>query len=88
MYKIETDSQTHRTGLWLPRVRGAGGGKDWKLGTSRCKPVYKMDNKVLPYSTGNYIQYSVVNHNGKTYDKEYIGIPESSCYTAEIAQCC
>ena len=24
------------------------------------------------YSTGNYIQYPVINHNGKEYEKEYI----------------
>ena len=24
--------------------------------------------------TGNYIQYPVINHNGKEYDKEYIYI--------------
>ena len=28
--------------------------------------------QVLLYSTGNYIQYSVANHNGKEHEKEYI----------------
>ena len=28
-----------------------------------------MNNKVLIYSTGNYIQYPVINHNGKEYEK-------------------
>ena len=37
--------------------------------------IYRMDNnKVLLYSTGNYIQYPVINHNGKEYEKEYIYI--------------
>ena len=27
-------------------------------------------NKVLLYNTGNYIQYPVINHNGKEYEKE------------------
>ena len=31
-----------------------------------------INNKVLLYSTGNYIQYPVINHNGKEYEKEYI----------------
>ena len=32
-----------------------------------------MDNKkVWLYSTGNYIQYPVINHNGKEYEKERI----------------
>ena len=29
---------------------------------------------VLMYSTGNYIQYLVINYNGKEYEKEYIYI--------------
>ena len=36
--------------------------------------LFKKKNEVLLYSTGNYIQYSVVNHNGKKYEKEYIHI--------------
>ena len=49
-----------------------------------------MNNKVLPYSTENYIQYLVINHNGKEYKKEYIYIythtyiSESICYTVEV----
>ena len=30
-----------------------------------------LDKKVLLYSTGNYIQYPVINHNGKEYKKEF-----------------
>ena len=29
-----------------------------------------INNKVLLHSTGNYIQYPVINHNGKDYKKE------------------
>ena len=36
------------------------------------------------YSTVNYIQYTVINHSGKEYEKEYIGITESLFYTAKI----
>ena len=44
---------------------------------SSSKPNYLSDTpppklKVLLYSTGNYIQYHVINHNGKEYEKEYI----------------
>ena len=28
-----------------------------------------MNNKGLLYTTGNYIQYLVINHNGKEYEK-------------------
>ena len=56
---------------------GAGGGEmDWECGMSRCKLVYIkwINNKVLLCSTGNYTQYSVINHNGKEYEKVYIYI--------------
>ena len=31
-------------------------------------------NKILLYSRGNYIQYLVINHNEKEYEKEYVYI--------------
>ena len=42
-------------------------GLDVEFGTSRCKLLYIewIHNKVLLCSTGNYIQYLVINHNGK-----------------------
>ena len=51
-----------------------GGGVDWEFGISRCKLLYIewINNRVLLYSTGNYIQYPVINHNGKEYEKECI----------------
>ena len=70
-----------------------GWGKDGLgIGSSRCKLLYIewINNKVLPYRTGNYIQYPLINHNGKEYEKEYIyiyiyiHITESLCCTAEI----
>ena len=44
---------------------------DEGFGVSRCKLVYIgwINNKVLLYSTGNYIQFPVVNFNGKEYEK-------------------
>ena len=69
IYKTETDSQAQRTDLWLPR--GGGGGKDWEFGVGRCKLLHLewINNKVPMYSTGNYIQYPVISHNGKEYEK-------------------
>ena len=48
-----------------------GGGEDWEFGISRCKVLYTgwMKKKVLLYSTGKYIQYPEINHNGKEYKK-------------------
>ena len=57
----ETDSQTQITDLWLPSGRAGGRWMDREFGISRCKLLYIewINNKVLLYSTGNYIQYSV-----------------------------
>ena len=40
---------------------------EWEFGISRRKLAYIewINNKVPLYSTGNYIQYPVINHNGK-----------------------
>ena len=49
-------------------VAGVREGMDWEFGITRCKLVYiQWINKVLLYSTGNYIQYPAINHNGKEY---------------------
>ena len=77
--------QTHRHRQQTCGCQGAGGdggGIDWESGISRCKlsHVGWINNKVLLYSTGNYIQYPVINHN----EKEYIHIVGSLCCTAEI----
>ena len=49
--------------------RGVKRGMDWEFGVGRCKLLHLewINNKVLMYSTGNYIQYPVINHNGKEY---------------------
>ena len=39
IYEQETDSQTQRTDLWLPRGED-GGGVEWEVGMSRCKLLY------------------------------------------------
>ena len=40
----------------------------WEFGISRCKLGYVgwINNKVLLYSRGNYIQYPEINYNGKS----------------------
>ena len=94
----QKQSHTQRIDLWLPSGggggRGGGGGMDREFGINRCKLLYTgwINNKVLLYSTGNYIQYPIINHNGKEYEKAYICmcmyvyiyITESLCYIAEI----
>ena len=48
---------------------GEGEGVEWEVGVSRCKLLYIewINNKVLLYGTGNYIQYPVINRNGKEH---------------------
>ena len=42
----------------------------WEFGISRCRLLYKgWINKALLCSTGNYIQYPVIKHNGKNMKK-------------------
>ena len=43
------------------------GGMEWEFGVRRSKllNIEWINNKVLLYSTGNYIQYFLINHNGK-----------------------
>ena len=71
--------QTHRHREQTCGCQGEGGGgkgKYWEFGISRCKLlcIGWIKSKVLLYSTGNYIQYAVINQNGKEYEKEYIYI--------------
>ena len=57
-------------------AEGEEGGMGWEFGISRCKLLYTewINNKVLLYSTGNYIQRPVISHNGKEYEKECVYI--------------
>ena len=65
--KTETDSDIENR----PVVAKRGGEElDWQFGTSRCKLLLYtewINNKVLLYSTGNYIRYPVVKPNGKEF---------------------
>ena len=55
----------------VAKGEGEGRRKDWEFGSRRCKLVYiEWINKVLLYSTGNYIQYPGINHHRKEYEKE------------------
>ena len=65
--------QTYRQSIDLWLTRRVRGGIEWKSGASRCKLLYTgWINRVLMYSTENYIQYPVISHNKREYDKEYI----------------
>ena len=55
--------------LVVDKGEGVGGRMEWEVGVSRYKLLYIewINNKVLLYSTENYIQYPMINHNGKEY---------------------
>ena len=55
------------------------GGRGWRRDgvggwVSRYRLLYRewINNKVLLYGTENYIQYSMINHNGKEYIKKNV----------------
>ena len=68
--------QTHDIEKRFVVSKGEAGrrGIDWEFGIKRSKLLYTgwTNNKVLLYSTGNYIQYPIINHNVKEYAKECI----------------
>ena len=66
-----------------------GRGMDWEFGVSRCKLLYTewINNKVLLYSTGNYIQYPVINHNRKEKKEFLLIISRNSQWVPHICIC-
>ena len=69
--ETERDSQTQKTNLWLPKGKRDRRGINQEFGVNRYTPLYikQINNKDLLYSTGNDIQYPVINHNGKESEK-------------------
>ena len=47
---------------------------DWEFGVGRRKLLYLewINKKLLMCSTGNYIQYPIINYKGKEYIYVYI----------------
>ena len=90
IYEKEIDPQIENR-LVVAKGKWGEGGLYWEFGTSKCKLfcIKWINNKVLLYSTGNYIQYPVMNHNGKDYEKEYIYICMCVCvYTSPGCRVC
>ena len=59
--------QTHARGGQTCGCRGGGGGSrmDWEFGVGRCKLSYLkwINNEIPLYSTGNYTQSFVIEHD-------------------------
>ena len=68
IYKTETNSNKECQ-FMVPK--GKRGGINWECGMSRYTLLHikRMNNKVLLYSTGNYIQYAIISHNGQGMKK-------------------
>ena len=60
----EKKKKKKKTDLWFPKRIGDRGGKDWEFGIPKLLCIGWINNW---YGIGNYIQYSVINHNGKEY---------------------
>ena len=62
--KTDTDIENR---IMLANMEEGAWVKDWEFEIIKCKLLYtgQINNKVLLYSTGNYIQYPVTNHNSK-----------------------
>ena len=60
--------ETHGFGEHTYGCQGGGGGRgmDWEFGVDRCKLLHLewTGNEILLYSTGNYIQSLVMEHDG------------------------
>ena len=72
MKQKQTDR--HREQTCCYQQGGGLRGMGWEFGVSRCKLICVewMNNKVLLYSTGIYIKYPGIKHNGKEYKKECV----------------
>ena len=80
---LEKGMATHSSALaWkIPWTEEPGALQS--MGLQRVRHDWVTNTYIL-YSIGNYIQYPVINHNGKKYEKDYIYmyvcISESLCY--------
>ena len=68
IYETETDLENR---FVVVKVHGDREEMDWKFVINRCRLLYK-ELILLLYITENYIQYPVLNHHDREYEKEYI----------------
>ena len=69
IYETETGSGTQRTVWCLPRERRVGEGWIGTLGLADANAEW-INDTVLLYNTGSYIQYPVINQSGKEPENE------------------
>ena len=68
----QKQTHRHREQTCFCQGEGEWGREGLGVWVSRCKLLHLewINNKVLFYSIGNYIQSPGINHNGKEYKKE------------------
>ena len=68
VYKKQNREENHGLGEQTCGCPGGGGGSgmDWEFEVSRCKLLHLkwVNNEILLYSTGNYIQSLVMEEDG------------------------
>ena len=77
--------QTHRHRKQTCGCQGEGACRDRWIGSLGLADatyfIYRMEsNKVLLYSTGNYIHYPVITHNRKEYIYVYMKLSHFAVY--------
>ena len=75
IYRIETDAQTSKKNLWLPKGKGeAGINQGFGINIYTRPYIKQINNKYLLQSTGNYTQSCNDDYNREESEKEYIHI--------------
>ena len=70
--KTETDSQTSKTNLGLPKGKRGRDESGVRIDIHTVLYTKEIINKVLPYSTGKSTKKSVITYMGKESEKEWI----------------
>ena len=65
IYKIKTKSKTSKSNLWLPEGKWGGINQEFGINIYTLLYIKQVINKDLPYSTGNFTQYSVTTYMAK-----------------------
>ena len=70
----QRQTHRHREKFVVAKREKGWGGTEKKFGISRWKRSHgeEISNEVLPYSTGDYVLYPVMNCTRKEYDTECI----------------
>ena len=80
MYLLNRNTDMEKKSM-VTKWEKRGEGINYEFGIRRYTLLYikQINDKDLLYSTGNYIQYSGINYNGKESEKEYMCILGITC---------